>query len=174
MFGSMRKKVDDAVTANEIETVIGKNTRIQGEISGSGNVRVDGRIDGSISIEGNAVIGEPGIVNGNIKAANLIISGSVRGNANIDGSLCIHSTGQLEGDVKVKSLNIEDGGAFQGRSEMALRVLHDMAEPPKAPEQRAPSEGENPGEKRLFGAKSVKDADRHGKQQPSSKTAQAT
>lgn len=124
MFSAMRKRVDQAMTTtNDIETVIGKNTRITGEISGEGNIRVDGTVTGSISIEGNAVIGESGSVDGDVKAANLIVSGNINGNAVIEGNLCIHATGQLVGDVKVKSLNIEDGGIFMGHSEMSLRGL---------------------------------------------------
>ena len=42
--------------------------------------------------------------------------------ADIEGNFSIYATGQLVGDVKVRSLNIADGGVFQGRSEMAMRI----------------------------------------------------
>lgn len=121
MFGSIRKQVDETIS-NDIETIIGKNTVIKGEIAGGGNLRVDGTVDGGISIEGCVVIGEAGIVNGDIKASTLNISGQVNGNADIAENLSIAASGQLIGDVKVGSLNIAQGGVFRGRSEMSTRT----------------------------------------------------
>ena len=121
MFESMKKKVDISV-GNDIETVIGRSTVITGQIAGGGNIRVDGRVDGGISVSGDAVIGESGYVTGDVKASSLIVAGSVTGNADIEGNLSIYVTGQLVGDVKVRSLNIADGGVFQGHSEMAVRM----------------------------------------------------
>lgn len=118
MFDSMRKRVDDTVNTNDIETIIGRNTCITGQVSGGGNIRVDGGLD----IAGNAVIGETGIINGDIKAASLIVSGTVTGNANVEGNLSIYATGQLVGDVRVRSFNIADGGVFKGRSEMETKA----------------------------------------------------
>lgn len=126
MFSSMKKRMDDTVTSNDIETIIGKSTHIHGEISGAGNIRVDGHVDGGISIEGNAVIGESGVVNGDVKAKSLIVSGTVNGNAEIREDLHIYATGQLVGDVKTAAFNIDMGGVFKGRSEMAVRPQHDV------------------------------------------------
>ncbi len=119
MFGSMKKNVDNPV--RDIETIIGKETTITGQLSSQGNIRVDGRIDGGVTISGDAVIGESGIVQGDIKAGSLTVAGTVTGNVDCDGNLSIHATGQLVGDVRVRSLNIADGGVFRGRSEMATR-----------------------------------------------------
>ncbi|MGN0940423.1 MAG: polymer-forming cytoskeletal protein, partial [Selenomonadaceae bacterium] len=77
MFDSMRKKVD---STNDIETIIGRSTAINGQISGSGNIRVDGRVDGGIAVAGDAIIGESGIIVGDIKARSLVVAGTVNGN----------------------------------------------------------------------------------------------
>ena len=121
MFGSMKKHVDNPV--GDIETIIGRDTTITGQLNSSGNIRVDGHIDGGITITGDAVIGESGVVQGDIKAGSLTVAGTVTGNVDCDGNLSIHSTGQLVGDVRVRSLNIADGGVFKGRSEMDTRSL---------------------------------------------------
>ena len=120
MFGSVKKHIDNP--AGDIETIIGRNTTITGSINGSGNIRIDGRIDGGVSITGDAVIGESGVVQGDIKAGSLTVAGTVTGNVDCDGNLSIHATGQLVGDVRVRSLNIADGGVFKGRSEMDTRL----------------------------------------------------
>ena len=75
MFGSMKKHIDNP--AGDIETIIGRETSITGDLQGSGNIRIDGRIDGDVSIAGNVVIGESGIVQGDIKTGNLIVNGMI-------------------------------------------------------------------------------------------------
>lgn len=119
MFGSMKKQ--ERSISGDIETVIGKNTKIKGEVGGTGNLRVDGEIEGSLALTGNVIIGETGLVLGDVKAESLDVSGTVKGNVTAQGALTIHSTGQLIGDVKVNAFQIEDGGIFKGRSEMNLR-----------------------------------------------------
>ena len=120
MFGSVKKHIDNP--AGDIETIIGRNTTITGNINGSGNIRIDGHVDGGVSITGDAVIGENGVVQGDIKAGSLTVAGTITGNVDCDGNLSIHATGQLVGDVHVRSLNIADGGVFKGRSEMDTRL----------------------------------------------------
>lgn len=127
MFNSIRKQVDERIS-NDIETIIGANTVVKGEITGSGNLRVDGTVEGGITSEGCVVIGEAGVVNGDIKAANLNISGQVKGNAEVAENLFIAATGQLLGDVKTAGLNIAQGGVFKGRSEMSLHPAAALAD----------------------------------------------
>ncbi len=120
MFGSVKKHIDNP--AGDIETIIGRNTTITGNVNGSGSIRIDGRIEGGVSITGDAVIGESGTVQGDITAGSLTVAGTVTGNVDCSGNLSIHSSGQLVGDVRVRSLNIADGGVFKGRSEMDTRL----------------------------------------------------
>lgn len=120
MFG-FDKKSSDGIGSNDIETIIGNNTVIKGEINGSGNLRVDGLVEGGVNVSGCVIVGENGQIKGDVSADEMIISGSVEGNVTTDNCLSIYSTGQLTGDVKVGSLKIEEGGSFQGRSEMNLK-----------------------------------------------------
>lgn len=121
MFNKVKKRVGATINDNNIETILGCNTFLKGQITGTGNVRVDGHIEGGIAIDGNVVIGESGIVTGDIKAQSMMVSGKVTGNAALTGCLVIHATGQLSGDINVAALKMEDGGVFQGRSDMPLR-----------------------------------------------------
>lgn len=127
MFGSIRKQVD-ATISNDIETIIGHNTIIKGEIFGESNLRIDGNVEGGISTTGSVVIGESGVVKGDIKAANLSVSGQVTGNAEVTKVLAIDASGQLIGDVKVETFSITDGGIFKGRSEMAVKTVNAVTE----------------------------------------------
>ena len=121
----MKKQLEGS-NKNDIETIIGANTIIKGEINGSSNLRVDGTVEGSITVSGNVLIGENGRVKGDIVAPELMVSGQVEGNATIENGLSIYSTGSLIGDVKVGSLKIEEGGVFKGHSEMTFKAAADL------------------------------------------------
>lgn len=121
MFGVMKRR-DDSPASGDIETVIGKNTKIHGEVSGTGNLRIDGEIEGELKLSGSVIVGETGMVTGNVSARSLDVSGTVHGNAQTEEGLTIHRAGQLIGDVKVNAFQIEDGGIFKGRSEMNPRA----------------------------------------------------
>ena len=121
MFNRVMKKVDSTAGTNEIETVIGENTNIDGQITGSGHVRIDGHVKGGVSIGGRAVIGTNGLVEGDVSAQELLISGTLRGNVETQGALSIDATGELVGDAKAHSFSIADGGVFNGRSIMQAR-----------------------------------------------------
>ena len=121
MFGVMKRR-DDSSASGDIETIIGKNTKIHGEVSGTGNLRIDGEIEGELKLSGSVIVGETGMVTGNVSARSLDVSGTVHGNAQTEEGLTIHSAGQLIGDVKVNAFQIEDGGIFKGRSEMNPRA----------------------------------------------------
>jgi cytoskeletal protein CcmA (bactofilin family) len=127
MFGNGKRK--SSASGMDIETVIGRNTSIKGTISGSGNIRIDGTVEGEILSDGDVVVGEQGVVTAAIKAANVFISGSVKGNINADGKLSITSTGRLVGDVSTLSLSIDEGASFKGNSNMEKRVEHKTSEP---------------------------------------------
>lgn len=116
MFSS--KKKTSSLSTNEIETIIGKNTKFKGTISGEGNVRIDGALDGEISSTGDIVIGEQGNVTATIKANNVLISGTVKGNIHVNSKLEITATGNLFGDVRAAVLSIAEGAAFKGSSNM--------------------------------------------------------
>ena len=122
MFSS--KKKSSSVGTNDIETIIGKNTQFKGILSGDGNIRIDGSLDGEISSTGDVVIGDQGNVTATIKASNVLISGAVTGNVIANTKLEITSTGKLFGDVKAAVLSIAEGASFKGNSNMeATKVV---------------------------------------------------
>jgi cytoskeletal protein CcmA (bactofilin family) len=108
----------------EIETVIGPNTSIQGDLRSSGGVRVDGDLSGTIEIAGNLVIGEQAQVVATIAAHNVQIQGTVQGNVTAK-RVEILDTGKLWGDIAVDSFVLDDGGFYHGQS-----TMHSDAIPP--------------------------------------------
>jgi cytoskeletal protein CcmA (bactofilin family) len=101
----------------EIETVIGPNSSLQGDIRSSGGVRIDGDFSGSLDIAGNLVIGENSQVVADITAHNVQVQGTLQGNVTAR-RLEILDTGKVWGDIAVDSFVLDDGGFYRGQSRM--------------------------------------------------------
>lgn len=115
-----RRNEPSAVNApsKTILTIIGKDTEGTGRLCGKGSIRIDGRYEGEIEVEGDVVIGQSGHVIANVKSSSLSISGALHGNASITGKLEILPTGTLIGDAKIGSLVIEEGAMLKGHCEI--------------------------------------------------------
>ena len=107
------------INTDKIDTLIGKNTDIQGGLQAEGTVRVDGKVKGDVTLSGNLVIGEQAFIKGNIKADNVHMAGVVEGNITATNQLHMTPTGKLRGDMNVKNIVIDEGATFQGSCVMA-------------------------------------------------------
>ena len=106
--------------AAKVETVIGPGATIKGEIHTRGTLRVDGNIEGKISADSSVIVGEKGVVNAEIVAAQIIIGGTVHGKVMGKEKVEILSTGRLHGDVVTKPAKfvVAEGVIFEGRCSM--------------------------------------------------------
>lgn len=103
---------------DKIDTILGKEVDMSGNLSCQGLVQIEGKFEGNIQCTQDLIIGESGIVNADVKARHSVISGTYNGNLQLEGKLEIKSMGKVIGDVKVASLIIEDGAIFDGKCEM--------------------------------------------------------
>jgi cytoskeletal protein CcmA (bactofilin family) len=101
---------------SEETTLIRNGVKIEGKITSSGNIRVDGEIKGDIFSNSNVTIGETGKVNGKISADAITIGGMVTGAVRAKGKLLLDSKANLKGDIYTKNLAIEAGAKFDGQS----------------------------------------------------------
>lgn len=99
-------------------TIISSGVKIDGKITSSGNIRVEGEIKGDISSQRDIVVGERGKVNGQINADSITIGGMVSGTVKADNKLALNSGGHLKGNIFTKILVIEAGARFDGESKM--------------------------------------------------------
>ncbi|MHA2100544.1 MAG: bactofilin family protein [Candidatus Kariarchaeaceae archaeon] len=107
-------------------TIISNGVKIAGKITCSGNIRVDGEIQGDIVSQSNITIGELGQVNGQINGEVVTIGGKVSGTVIAKEKLVLDSGGNLKGDLFTKNLSIEAGAKFDGKSKTG--DLNDMKE----------------------------------------------
>ena len=103
---------------SEETTIISNGVKIEGKITSSGNIRVDGEVQGDILSQSNVSVGENGQVNGQINAEVITIGGKVSGTVKAKEKLVLDSKGNLRGDIFTKILVVEAGAKFDGKSKM--------------------------------------------------------
>ena len=114
----MAKVNETEPTAKNIN-LIGVGTEITGNIVSSGDIRIDGELNGNMKVAGKAVIGETGKIKGEIACKNADVFGTVNGKIVVSELLSLKSTSKLTGDIVVGKLAIEPGTQFTGHCEMA-------------------------------------------------------
>jgi cytoskeletal protein CcmA (bactofilin family) len=101
----------------KLETILGPGTEIDGNIKTSESIRVDCKIKGEINAE-SIVIGENGVVMGDIVANHVTIAGKVKGNVTANTALELLPSGHIIGDIRSNKLIISDGATFEGNCQM--------------------------------------------------------
>ncbi len=129
-------------TVERITSVLGAGVIWQGNITGSGGVRVEGAFEGQIALKGLLVVGETGKVTcENVRAANVIVAGAVKGNITAQ-KVEIRSSGRVWGNIVTTAFATEEGAFLRGQIRMEDAVDLDLDEAPGnpvGPEQTQPA-----------------------------------
>ena len=99
--------------------IIGNGTVIKGEIESNGDIRIDGKVLGIIKSTGKIVLGQNGIIEGDIYCKQADFSGHVKGKIIVDELTSMKSTSYIEGELTTKQLYIEIGAKFIGKCDMS-------------------------------------------------------
>lgn len=94
-------------------------SKIIGTVVADSDFRIDGMIEGDVQCKGRVVLGDHGIVKGDLTCQNADIMGTINGSLHVDGTLSLRATGSIIGDVKTKVLVIEPKAQFNGSCSMA-------------------------------------------------------
>ena len=107
----MAKNIDPQAPARNR---IGPETTIKGDIISDGNFRIDGTLEGSINTKGKVVVGEKGLIQGDVFCQNADVEGAIKGKLQVAQLLALKSTANIHGDILVDKLSIEPGANFTG------------------------------------------------------------
>jgi cytoskeletal protein CcmA (bactofilin family) len=116
-WGSGKKDMPPT-TSDQIENVLGRSLRVQGDLKAEGAFRIDGTVVGSVESAAAVIVGESGCVQGDVRGRDVVVAGHVQGNVAATGHLDIVASGRIEGDIDAQSVRIETGGVFRGTSRM--------------------------------------------------------
>ncbi len=99
----------------ERSTLLSKTIQLKGTITGTEDLFVDGKLEGSVDLPQNTLtVGANGHVQANINAREVVILGRLTGNITAADRVEIKAQGALTGDVSAARISIEDGAFFKG------------------------------------------------------------
>jgi cytoskeletal protein CcmA (bactofilin family) len=114
MFGTKSSKPQ-----NRIDCLIGAGTVIEGSITFTGGLRIDGKVRGNIMAAadkpGTLVLSEQAQIDGEIHVSHAVINGTVTGTIHATEYAELQAKANVTGDVYYKTLEIQLGAVVQGR-----------------------------------------------------------
>ena len=98
-----------------MNTIVGKGTTIEGTMSVSQSIRIDGSFKGTLKATDTLIVGATGDLSDvTVSVKNAMIGGNIKGNITASNKVTLESTSRLEGDLTAKLLVIEEGALFSG------------------------------------------------------------
>ncbi len=112
-----RKKVNKP--QSRIDSLIGVGTQIEGNVTFSGGLRVDGEIKGNVVAAGGQpstlVVSEQASIDGEIHVSHLVVNGSINGPVHSAEFLELQARSRVKGDVHYNTLEMHLGAVVDGR-----------------------------------------------------------
>lgn len=112
--------------SNESEGVmrnhLAAGTEVKGDIVTQGDIRIDGKVNGSIISKGKLVVGNTGEIEGEINCVTGNVSGTIRGVVHVSEMLKVQATGKLSGEITYGKLSVEPGAELEGKLAISGKV----------------------------------------------------
>lgn len=103
---------------SELGTIIGQDASVEGKLSVSHAVRIDGHLNGELISTDTITVGSSGRVEGELTGENIVIGGQVEGSLKSSGLITLEAGSRFTGDLEAARLVIIEGAVFNGRSAM--------------------------------------------------------
>lgn len=104
---------------NRIDSLIGAGTRIEGNITFAGGLRVDGEVKGNVIAAGGQpstlVLSEQARIEGEIHVSHLVVNGTVNGPVHAAEFIELQAHCRVKGDVHYNTLEMHLGAVVEGR-----------------------------------------------------------
>ena len=102
-------------------TLVSKGCVVTGNIESDVFIRIDGHIKGDLLIGEGLIVGEDGLIEGNIHSREIIVYGTVNGTVKAE-SIDIKSSGKILGEIHTKTFQVERGAVYTGNVSMRPEV----------------------------------------------------
>lgn len=109
---------DSAPSAPSQINLIAVGTSLEGTLIAKDDIRVSGTLNGTLKVEGKAIVAQEGRIEGEVIAADADIAGAVHGDIVVKGRLVLKSTARVEGTIKTTRLIVEEGAVIDGTCRM--------------------------------------------------------
>ncbi|MBX6381258.1 cytoskeletal protein CcmA (bactofilin family) [Thermoflavifilum aggregans] len=117
MFAKSHSSTHRNAPCSEVN-LIASGTLIRGHITSAGDIRIDGKLDGTLSTDARVVVGKEGEIHGDIVCKSADIMGKVKGTIRVEDLLSLKETAVVEGDIYTHRLEMAPSAVFNGQCKM--------------------------------------------------------
>jgi cytoskeletal protein CcmA (bactofilin family) len=104
--------------AESLNGFVDSGCTIRGELEFSSYFRVDGRVEGTVKSRAELVVGDGGVVEGEVEVARCMVGGEVRGTIRASEQVLLHQSAKVWADIHTPALVMEDGAFLEGSVSM--------------------------------------------------------
>ena len=105
---------------------IGQGIFIKGDLTGSEDLVVEGRVEGSIALKNHLLVGQTGYLEANIQSEAVTVYGEIQGNVSAVSKIELNETARVIGDLEAPGIYLADGAKFRGRILMDVPLPRDF------------------------------------------------
>ena len=106
-------------TRSRAAATIGPSIQISGDVTGNEDVRIEGRVEGTINLSDNVLtVGKEGQINATVTARAIFVEGQVEGDLKSVEQIVVRSSGNVRGNIVAPRVTLEDGCKFKGSIDM--------------------------------------------------------
>jgi cytoskeletal protein CcmA (bactofilin family) len=109
---SDNKKDKTSLELTSSQNIVSKGTKIVGDLTSEGDLRIDGTIEGNLRTPGKVVVGKTGYIKGTLSGTDAHFEGKFSGKLSLSGTLTLKSTAHIEGEVVLGKLEVDPGATF--------------------------------------------------------------
>ncbi len=120
-------------------TFFGKNLKINGNVSGEGNMIILGSFEGEFNLKGQLKVAQGARVKGNFNATSIAINGNVEGDLTATEKIHMDNTARINGRIVTPKISILDGAVFDGEMQMGKRSAQESRPAATKPSQTSPA-----------------------------------
>jgi cytoskeletal protein CcmA (bactofilin family) len=124
--------------------MVGEGTVFEGTLHAESDVRISGRVVGTLHVRGKVIVAPEGIIDGELVATNADVAGQVKGDITVEERLMLKSSASIDANIKVGRFVMEEGAVFNGDCQMGasrsgtMRPMRGMA--PETTDDTAPGD----------------------------------
>jgi cytoskeletal protein CcmA (bactofilin family) len=111
------------VSQQEVQTVVGPDCSVKGEITFDKAMRIHGRFEGKITSTGRLHVAKEGRVQAEVEAGTIVVEGQVQGRLVAGERLELKQSAHYEGDLKAHRMVVEEGAVFTGHVSVGPDVV---------------------------------------------------
>ena len=112
------KKDKVSLDLQSISTLISEGCVFDGNLKAPAYARIDGQINGNVRVDEGLILGEKGLILGDVFTKDMVVYGSITGNLTVT-SLEIKASGKVNGQINTQTLSVENGAVYNGSLSMS-------------------------------------------------------